>query len=62
MCVITGTIPNIEKGSLSALKMTYMTIRFYKNTKKCNAAISEKISSIRSKYITSKMKYLWPKR
>ena len=55
MCVITGTILNIEKGSLSALKMTYMTIRFYKNTKKCNAAISEKISSIRSKYITSKM-------
>lgn len=62
MYAITGTILNIEKGSLSASKMTSTTTRFYKNTKRCSAAISEKISSTPSKFITSKMRYLWPKR
>ncbi len=42
--------------------MTYTTIRFYKNTRRCSAVISEKILSIQLKFIISKMKYLWPKK
>lgn len=36
--------------------------RCYKNTRRCSAAISEKILSIPSKSIINKMKYLLPKR